>query len=251
MKVIFNADDFGLTSGVNIGIIKAHQQGVVNSTTMMVGMDAEKHAVELAKQNPDLKIGVHLRFTAGPPITGHPNLTNNKEEFVSYADLWKKQDFDAKVVYEEAESQVEHFLALGLSLSHLDSHHHAHTHPQLLPVIRELAAKYRVPLRGSGLCHESNSTRYFFTDEFYDQGVNLDGLMRNLLSLKAQYDIVEVMCHPAEIDKSLIHKSGYALQRELELQVLTSSILKQELLQCGIAVTDYSALSSSYQVVSV
>ncbi|MFA0025879.1 ChbG/HpnK family deacetylase, partial [Vibrio sp. 10N.261.49.A5] len=99
MKVIFNADDFGLTSGVNIGIIKAHQQGVVNSTTMMVGMDAEKHAVELAKQNPDLKIGVHLRFTAGPPITGHPNLTNNKEEFVSYADLWKKQDFDAKVVY--------------------------------------------------------------------------------------------------------------------------------------------------------
>ncbi|YCO04075.1 chitin disaccharide deacetylase [Vibrio sp. VNB-15] len=251
MKVIFNADDFGLTQGVNNGIIKAHQQGVVKSTTMMVGMDAEEHAMELAKQSPNLRVGVHLRFTAGAPITGHPNLTNGKEQFVSYAELWKKQDFDTKVVYEEAQSQIEYFLALGLSLSHLDSHHHAHTHPQLLPVIKELATKYRVPLRGSGLCHVSNTARYFFTDEFYDQGVSLDGLMRNLLKLKSQYDIVEVMCHPAEADQPLILKSGYALQRELELQVLTSLILKQELVQHGIAVTDYSALSSSNKVVSV
>ncbi|WP_029809312.1 ChbG/HpnK family deacetylase, partial [Vibrio parahaemolyticus] len=72
MKVIFNADDFGLTQGVNTGIVKSHQDGVVKSTTMMVGMDAEQHAIELANQNPDLKIGVHLRFTAGAPLTEHP-----------------------------------------------------------------------------------------------------------------------------------------------------------------------------------
>lgn len=56
MKVIFNADDFGLTQGVNNGIVKSHQDGVVKSTTMMVGMDAEQHAIELAHQNPDLKL---------------------------------------------------------------------------------------------------------------------------------------------------------------------------------------------------
>lgn len=55
MKVIFNADDFGLTQGVNNGIVKSHQDGVVKSTTMMVGMDAEQNAIELANQNPDLK----------------------------------------------------------------------------------------------------------------------------------------------------------------------------------------------------
>ncbi|MDF4952104.1 ChbG/HpnK family deacetylase, partial [Vibrio parahaemolyticus] len=55
MKVIFNADDFGLTRGVNNGIVKAHQQGVVHSTTMMVGMDAEQHALELARHNSGLK----------------------------------------------------------------------------------------------------------------------------------------------------------------------------------------------------
>ncbi|MED5502926.1 MAG: chitin disaccharide deacetylase [Pseudomonadota bacterium] len=251
MKVIFNADDFGLTPGVNKGIVKAHQQGVVRSTTMMVGMDAEQHAVELAKQNPNLKIGVHLRFTAGAPVTGHLNLTNGQTQFVSYDELWKKQDFEEEVVYQEAIAQVEAFLKLGLSLSHLDSHHHAHTHPQLLPVIRKVAQKYKVPLRGSGLCHTESKVKYYFTDEFYDQGVSLGGIMKHLLGLKAKYDVVEVMCHPAEADQSLLLKSSYALQRELELQVLTSPILKQEFAQHGMTVTDYSALISSNKVVSV
>lgn len=251
MKVIFNADDFGLTQGVNNGIVKAHQQGVVRSTTMMVGMDAEQHAVELAKQNPDLKVGVHLRFTAGAPITEHPNLTNGKALFVSYDQLWQKQDFDANAVYQEAKSQVEYFLALDLKLSHLDSHHHAHTHPQLFPVIRELAKHYRVPLRGSGLLHNTMMVKYYFTDQFYDQGVSLERLITHLLDLKQQYDVVEVMCHPAEADQPLIHKSGYAQQRELELELLSCPILKQELAQHGMTVTDYSALVSSPNTISV
>ncbi|EJU9973773.1 chitin disaccharide deacetylase [Vibrio alginolyticus] len=251
MKVIFNADDFGLTRGVNSGIVKAHQQGVVRSTTMMVGMDAEQHALELARHNPDLKIGVHLRFTAGVPITKHPNLTNGRSYFINYDELWSKQDFETQVVYDEAKAQVEHFLSLGLELSHLDSHHHAHTHPQILPVIKEVANEYRVPLRGTGLCQESMTIRYIFTDEFYDQKVSLDGLMAHLLSLKADYDLVEVMCHPAEADQALILKSGYALQRELELQVLTSPILKEQLAHHGITVTDYSELVSTNQTVGV
>ncbi|EGQ7649524.1 TPA: chitin disaccharide deacetylase [Vibrio alginolyticus] len=251
MKVIFNADDFGLTRGVNSGIVKAHQQGVVHSTTMMVGMDAEQHALELARHNPDLKIGVHLRFTAGVPITKHPNLTNGRAHFINYDELWSKQDFETQVIYDEAKAQVEHFLSLGLELSHLDSHHHAHTHSQILPVIKEVANEYRVPLRGTGLCQESMTIRYIFTDEFYDQKVSLDGLMAHLLSLKADYDLVEVMCHPAEADQALILKSGYALQRELELQVLTSPILKEQLAHHGITVTDYSELVSTNQIVGV
>ncbi|EKO3827212.1 chitin disaccharide deacetylase [Vibrio harveyi] len=251
MKVIFNADDFGLTPGVNKGIIKAHQQGVVQSTTMMVGMDAERHAIELAKQNPNLNVGVHLRFTTGIPLTGHPNLTRGQTQFVSYDELWKIQDFEEEVVYQEAVAQVEAFLKLGLPLSHLDSHHHAHTHPQLLPVIRKVAQKYKVPLRGSGLCHIENSVKYYFTAEFYDQGVSLEAIMKHLLSLKAQYDVVEVMCHPAEADQSLLSKSSYAQQREVELQVLTSPVFKQELAQHGMAITDYSALVSSSGVASV
>lgn len=87
MKVIFNADDFGLTQGVNQGIVKAHLDGVVKSTTLMVGMPAEQHAVQLAKQLPDLKIGLHLRFTAGRPLTGERNLTDEHGVFTAYRDF--------------------------------------------------------------------------------------------------------------------------------------------------------------------
>ncbi|MDF5252570.1 ChbG/HpnK family deacetylase, partial [Vibrio parahaemolyticus] len=174
-----------------------------------------------------------------------------RAHFINYDELWSKQDFETQVIYDEAKAQVEHFLSLGLELSHLDSHHHAHTHPQILPVIKEVANEYRVPLRGSGLCQESMTIRYIFTDEFYDQKVSLDGLMAHLLSLKADYDLVEVMCHPAEADQALILKSGYALQRELELQVLTSPILKEQLAHHGITVTDYSELVSTNQMVGV
>jgi predicted glycoside hydrolase/deacetylase ChbG (UPF0249 family) len=118
-------------------------------------------------------------------------------------------------------------------------------------VIRKVAQKYKVPLRGSGLCHIENSVKYYFTAEFYDQGVSLEGIMKHLLSLKAQYDVVEVMCHPAEADQSLLSKSSYAQQREVELQVLTSPVFKQELAQHGMAITDYSALVSSSGVASV
>lgn len=151
MKVIFNADDFGLTQGVNQGIVKAHLDGVVKSTTLMVGMPAEQHAVQLAKQLPELKIGLHLRFTAGRPLTGERNLTDEHGVFTAYRDFWQRRDYQPEVIYHEAIAQVEHFLKLGLTLSHLDSHHHAHTHPQLAPIIYEVAKKYHVPLRDIGM----------------------------------------------------------------------------------------------------
>ena len=60
MKVIMNADDFGFSKGVNLGILEAFQRGVVSSTSLMVNMPGFDHAVELMKQYPELKVGIHL-----------------------------------------------------------------------------------------------------------------------------------------------------------------------------------------------
>ncbi|ENM5732493.1 chitin disaccharide deacetylase [Vibrio mimicus] len=243
MKVIFNADDFGLTPGVNEGIAKAHRDGVVKSTTLMVGMPAEQHAVELARQLPELKVGLHLRFTAGRPLTGERNLTDEKGVFTTYSDFWKRKDYQPMAIYNEAIAQVEHFLKLGLHLSHLDSHHHAHSHPQFESIIYDVAKKYHVPLRDVGLAGEEEfGCRYHFTDFFYDKRLGLQPLLNHLLELKARYDVVEVMCHPAYVDPLLEKCSGYTKQREEELRILTSSQLIQMLAAHDIEVTDYSAL---------
>lgn len=243
MKVIFNADDFGLTKGVNTGIVEAHVDGVVKSTTMMVGMSAEQHAVELARQFPELKIGLHLRFTAGKALNGASSLTDEHGVFKSYHDFFACTSFNSRDIFQEVEAQIRAFLQLGLPLSHIDSHHHAHTHPQLNSVIEELARQYSVPLRGSQHRLKPH-VRYCFSDSFYESRVDLTTLIDHLLSLKKHYDIVEVMCHPARIDLVLRNCSSYLEFREKELSILTSDWLSIMLAKHGIEITDYSALTT-------
>ncbi|PJC87077.1 chitin disaccharide deacetylase [Vibrio sp. HA2012] len=245
MKVIFNADDFGLTEGVNDGIIDSFINGVVRSTTLMVGMGAEMHALKLAQQHPKLKIGLHLRFTAGAPLTKNPLLTRKDGNFPALSDFWKKQFFDPQAVRNEVIAQIEHFLGLGLKLSHIDSHHHVHTHPQLAPIIYTAAKEYQVPLRGSGFSNGKKALRYSFTDKFYDKGVSQYTLIQHLTELKEHFDIVEIMCHPAIADKALLSISSYYFQREEERRLLTSPELKRALQENAIGITDYSELLSS------
>jgi len=247
MKVIFNADDFGLTPGVNQGIVQSHLNGVVKSTTMLVGMAAEKNAIALAKEVPSLKVGLHLRFTLGRPITGHSSFCDQQGEFFSYGQFWHQTSYSEQAIYEECIAQVEAFLMSGLSLSHLDSHHHVHTHPSFLPVVTEVATKYQIPLRGQ----TQQGLRYRFSDEFYDQGVKLDKLVNHLAELKSEYDVVEVMCHPAIVDSALMSGSGYVKQRKQELDILTDDKLAVLLARHSIEVTDYSALTISSDTPSV
>ena len=78
--VIINADDFGYSQGINLGIIEAHKNGILSSTTMMANMPGFEHGVELAKNNPKLGIGVHLNLTCGKPLLDNvPSLTDYKE----------------------------------------------------------------------------------------------------------------------------------------------------------------------------
>jgi predicted glycoside hydrolase/deacetylase ChbG (UPF0249 family) len=135
----------------------------------------------------------------------------------------------------------------GLRLSHLDSHHHVHTHPSFLSVVTEVAAKYQVPLRGQ----TQQGLRYKFSEEFYDQGVKLDTLITHLTELKSNYDVVEIMCHPAIVDQALVKGSGYTRQREEELSILTDDKLAVMLSRHSIEVTDYSALTISSDSPSV
>ncbi|WGV98929.1 chitin disaccharide deacetylase [Vibrio sp. YMD68] len=243
MKVIFNADDFGLTEGVNNGIVESHRNGVVNSTTMMVGVASEEHALTLSREYPNLKVGLHLRFTMGAPLTNHACLYGEDGHFPGLDTFWDKQDFETNAVHDEVVAQVEYFLSMGLSLSHIDSHHHAHSHPQIGPVVEKVAKLYGVPVRGfGGMGIEIDGCRYLFTDKFYGDQVDLDTLIVHLLSLKGTYDLVEVMCHPAIVDDALEQVSSYREPRHKELTILTDPRLKERLLTRGIKITDYSEL---------
>ncbi|MGF1686294.1 chitin disaccharide deacetylase [Photobacterium japonica] len=245
MQIIFNADDFGLTEGINRGIINACDAGVVRSTTFMVGMAAESHAIALASATPQLKVGVHLRFTAGVPMShGATTLIDDNGLFVDKSVLMKKTDICQRQVADEAMAQIATFLAHGLPLSHIDSHHHAHTHPQILPVIQAIARHYQVPLRGTGVVGGAlSSCRYHFTDRFYGRELSVEGVIALARQYQGEVDVLEVMCHPAYVDDGLVAMSGYSHERAQERAILTDTRLMAQLNEFGIRIADYSALS--------
>ena len=81
MQLIFNADDFGLSRGVNLGIIEAFRNGVVRSATLMANMNGFRDAVQLSSEHPELGVGIHLCLTAGQPLTERKELRSKQNTF--------------------------------------------------------------------------------------------------------------------------------------------------------------------------
>ena len=244
MYVIFNADDYGLSQGVNTGIIDSSNQGVVRSTTLMVGMEAQNHGIDLLTTAPYLKLGLHFRLTAGSALSSLSSLTDNHGQFLTQDRFWPRTQFNENELFDELSLQVEQFKKTGATLSHIDSHHHVHTHPQVLPVVLEVAKLHRVPVRGQRqISGDISLKRYCFSDVFYGDSVGVDTIVKEIKRLQTNTDVLEFMCHPAHLDESLKAQSSYYHQREIELNTLTSQQLKDALHEAQVTVTDYSILN--------
>lgn len=153
VNVIVNADDFGATLGLNDAIIKAHKNGIVNSTSLMVTLKYVKEAVESAKQLPNLKVGLHLNLT-NEYCASNPKkislLVDEKGKFkngflnlliLSFLHPFKLR----KQILHETIAQVLLFKKTGLTLSHIDSHRHVHAIPAIFSIVKKVAKKYNIP----------------------------------------------------------------------------------------------------------
>ena len=104
-KLIVNADDFGLHSAVNAGIIDGHRTGIITSTSLLAGGDAFTEAVSMAKENPKLGIGIHIALVGGlKPVCDPaevPSTRNSRRCFSrSYVDFIKLI-YSGKINYSE------------------------------------------------------------------------------------------------------------------------------------------------------
>lgn len=226
MKLIVNADDFGLSRGVNYGIVDAHELGIVTSTTMLTNMPATDHAFQLLERYPHLQVGVHLTLSCGAPLTSNcPTLINQQGEFrlTSQYPRLKEHEINVKEVEAEWEAQIQQFYKRGITPSHLDSHHHVHTWEPVIPVIKQLAQKYDLPVR-TGFKQAPNGIRFWsdiMDTDFYKEGVK-EQYFDELYGKYKGYDgTIEVMCHPAYIDDTLRHHSSYVEDRVREFKILT------------------------------
>lgn len=272
-KVIVNADDYGMTPGVSEGIRFSHLNGIVTTTTAMMNQPTVLADLEIARaETPSLGIGVHLVLTAGAPVlpAGQvPSLVRGDGRFRALGQMDAAiAEIDPVELKAEWRAQIEKYLQTGMTLDHLDSHHHiAAVYEQTLPVLFDLATEYNAPIRhpyagcsmygGVANGHPMALTirdasdglmtaqRVRTTDEvdctFYDRNATLEKLLAYFDGL-ADGISSELMCHPGYADAELLRTSAYNRPRETEVALLTDERVKAHVAERGIQLTTFQGL---------
>ena len=144
LRLIVNADDFGLSHYVNDAVIRAHRDGILTSASLMVNEPACDEAVKIAKENPKLGVGLHITLLMGHsalPAGKIPGLVNNRGEFSdSPVSTGMKYFFNSGLreqLRAEIRAQFEKFRATGLPLDHVNGHLHFHLHPAVFKILME------------------------------------------------------------------------------------------------------------------
>jgi len=148
-RLIVNADDFGLTAGVNRAIVELHRERVLTSTTLMARAGATEEAIELARATPSLGVGCHVVLADGEPVLPAreiPTLVDRKTgHFHTSLSAFLMRLLTGCIRTEEIEAEAAAQIALlqsrGIRLTHIDTHKHTHMFPAVLrPVLRAARA---------------------------------------------------------------------------------------------------------------
>jgi hopanoid biosynthesis associated protein HpnK len=147
-ELILNADDFGLTKGVNEGIIRAHREGILTSATLMATAPAFDDAVVCARANPALGVGCHLVLTGGfavAPREEIPSLVDENGRLPKSLGIFVTRvssgGIRAKDIERELRAQIEKIRRAGIEPTHLDTHKHTHAHPRVMNVLGRVASE--------------------------------------------------------------------------------------------------------------
>lgn len=234
MKVLIpNADDFGFTRDVNEGIVQAHRQGILTATTLMATGPAFEHAVELARQNPRLDVGVHLVLvdSAGFPPT-LPGLILS---------LGKIQ------IYDQLMRQVRRVVDAGIQPTHLDTHKHTHLLPQVFNAVVRIAQEFHIPwvrrrfgpvrfLPTRGCRTTDHFTGFSMTGRY--GAPELARLIRHLPEGSTEF-----MCHPGFCTAELrATRTRLKESRHRELDALTSPEVRAALEESDVKLARYRDL---------
>ncbi|HLA36928.1 MAG TPA: hopanoid biosynthesis-associated protein HpnK [Candidatus Brocadiales bacterium] len=283
-RLIITGDDFGLSSGVNHAIIKAHQEGILTSASLMATGRAFEEAVGLARANPGLSVGLHIVLLHGKSVLSHekiPHLVDPDGNFPNNSFLAGTRYFFSKEAQrelrEELRAQIERFLSTELRLAFLSGHLNVHVHPTVFGILIGLAQEFgirafRLPREGlllnlkadrsrpfsklfhyltfyllSRHCKKTLSRRGFlFTDRVYGllQYGEMNAGYIRYLLGHLPQGVTEIYFHPCILPCQEFTRWMPDYHPTEELGVLTSSDVKGLIKTESIQLADYSVLST-------
>ena len=225
-RLIVNADDFGLSEGVNRGIALSHERGILTSASLMVRQSGAQDAAQYARQHPRLGVGLHIDLGEWDYREG------------AWKAIYQVVPLDDRVAIEaEIRRQLDEFRRLmNDNPTHVDSHQHVHGSGLVRSVAAELAAELGVPLR-----NVMPDVRY--CGDFYGQSgkgelhpecIGVDALLGILRALPP--GVTELACHPGD-DAAL--PSSYRQERMIEVATLCDPIVKAAIVELNLGLCSF------------
>jgi predicted glycoside hydrolase/deacetylase ChbG (UPF0249 family) len=261
-RLILNADDFGLTLGVNRAIAELHAAGAITSATLMGTGTAFEDAVSIAKANPTLGVGCHLVLTDGVPVcdpatlpTLCPDGRGFRPSLIAFIRDLFLGHIEASEIQREALAQVQKLQDAGIAVTHLDSHKHTHLFPAVAAALRNVLMEsdvraMRNPFEPAFAKHASDAAlkrhlQIALLDRFKHSwtnatkgitttdgtvgisatgSLNADTLRATLATLPG-HGTFELLCHPGYNDADLDQvTTRLRAHRELEYRALLTQI---------------------------
>jgi len=285
-RLIITSDDFGLAPGVNSAVEKAWRDGILTCASIMAGGAAFDDAVEIARRNPGLQVGLHLTLVQGssvlPPgeIPGLADAAGNFRDNPVAAGM--RYFFDKRVrsqLHREIEAQIRRVKDAGIPLTHIDGHLNIHLHPTVFSILEELMPRYGITsfrLSRERLLHNLTFNRERVAGKTLERiifgalsshalpalkrmGVNHAGEVKGVLNSGRMMEayllnildglgegVTEIYFHPGILPDGEITHRMPDYRHEEELAAITSPLVRQKLAALTIELTNYRGDSKQY-----
>ena len=281
MNLIFHADDFGLSPGVNRAIIRAYHAGLLTSASLLAGGEAAAEAIGLAVDNPGLDMGIHLTLCDERAVLSPRELRSlvpkggrlPPRRRVMAGLVTRRIDY--RQVESEWKAQIETCTRAGIRVSHMDSHQYVHILPGLFRLCLRLAEQYNIPfVRTSNLDRVSPGAgcgrliqwigltlyvRWFIhprvpahIKSIPSIGVlktggrlDRDSILKTLdaIEQKNRYTVIEIILHPGTGDEQTRKKyQHWGYDWQKDLELLLDPELAGEIERKGFTLTAYGEL---------
>ena len=274
--VVVNADDFGFSEGVTEGILRAHDEGIVTSTTITANLPAAAPAVARLKDAPGLGVGVHLNVSQGPPLSpagralaDEDGVMRSTAAAVLAGCVLHPRRLDA--IEAECDAQIRWVLDHGIRPTHLDSHRHIHAFTPVFLRVARLARRYDIrfvrwhrevlpgppwPVRADkqrwvavlcnvfGLCNAHAATGVRHADATW--GIAHTGRIDEPWLIRAARSVrpgvTEIMTHPGAGEDLDPGETRLLASRAAEREALCAPAVREAFRQSGIELIHYGQL---------
>ncbi len=277
--LVVTADDAGLHPGMTLGVVKAHDEGIVTACSVVAAGRAFEHAVPLLRERPGLDVGIHFTLVGERPLSPPERVRSLLgrdgallPDFRAFTFRYLAGGIDPAEIEEELRRQLDRLLAAGLPVVHANSHQHLHVLPGVFEIVLRLAEEHAIPyvrlpgdpaavrrpsprsaqIAALGLLGQRARWRLEESGgpRAADRTVGvLDAgrlTPRRLVRILADVGgVAELVCHPGLGDRDLAAAYDWGYGWDEETAALCDPVVEEALRSEGIRLTSFSRLRSA------